>query len=375
MKKYNKTKNGLYKAYIVVGKNENGKDKRKYVYSKSAKELDKKLAEIKVLYHKGIVLDDNNMTVQDLGELWFNSTQAKNQHNTKENIKRILKLHIYPTLGYIPVKNLKAYQVQELLNTKMQEGLKTTVTKMMNYINAMLNLAVENDFIYKNVASNIKIPYFKAKEKLPLNKFERSVIESVAKTHKHGDMILTFLYSGLRREELIPLKKEDLNFETSKILINKAITFVSNQPIIKSTKNCDNREIPILDRIEDILKRRCENAKNDYLFPMRNGNMMSKTSFREAMENFEKSCNKYIDSLNKEIKKEHEKHNHIHFTAHVFRHTFCTFLYYSNIKLKRAQEIMGHRSSKITLEIYTHLDEEQEENPKNAIDNYLKNVV
>ena len=46
-------------------------------------------------------------------------------------------------------------------------------------------------------------------------------------------------------------------------------------------------------------------------------------------------------------------------------------LYYSGISSKKAQQLMGHKSLKVTLEIYTHLDEEQEGNTAQELNNYL----
>lgn len=372
--KYKKRKDGRYQASIVVGIKPNGKPNRKYVYAKSINELELKLAEQKVMHSKGLTLKEEGLTFKEMGDLWFNLAKESKTYNTVETMKRILKLHIYPTIGHLKLKNIKAYHIQDLINTKQKEGLTDTVRKMLNYINSILDMAVANDFILKNVASSAKREHFKNAEKHPLNKFEREVIEEVAKKHKHGDMIMTFLYTGIRREELVALLKTDVNLNENKLSISKAIAFEHNQAVLKSTKNGDSRTIPLLNKIRHILERRCNESNSIYLFPMYNGKMMSETSFREAMNSFRKACNEYIDDLNKKIENENSKHKYLHFTAHTFRHTFCTFLYYAGIQLKEAQDIMGHRSSNVTLDIYTHLDFEQRNNSNEKLNTYLNNL-
>lgn len=47
-------------------------------------------------------------------------------------------------------------------------------------------------------------------------------------------------------------------------------------------------------------------------------------------------------------------------TAHMFRHNYCTMLYYSGISLKKAVELMGHSDLKMIMEVYAHLDEKKE---------------
>lgn len=371
--KYKKRKDGRYQTSIVIGLKPNGKPNRKYIYAKTVNELELKLAEQKVLYSKGLMLKNESLTFKEMGELWFNLTKESKEYNTLESTKRILNLHVYPTLGNLKLKNIKTYHIQDLINSKQKEGLTDTVRKILNYIKSILDMAVSNDFVIKNVASSIKRERFKTQHKQPLNKFERSVIEEVAKTHKHGDMILTFLYTGVRREELIALTKNDVNLKENVLNINKAIAFEHNQAVLKSTKNGDSRNIPILNKIRLILERRCNEGESIYLFPMYNNEMMSETSFREAMNSFRKACNKYIDILNNDVK--NEKYKYFNFTAHILRHTFCTFLYYAGIQLKEAQEIMGHRDSKVTLNIYTHLDLEQRNDSNEKLNSYIDNLT
>lgn len=48
-------------------------------------------------------------------------------------------------------------------------------------------------------------------------------------------------------------------------------------------------------------------------------------------------------------------------TAHIFRHNYATMLYYSGISIKKAAALMGHSSTKMIMEVYSHLDEEKEQ--------------
>lgn len=369
--KYTKRKDGLYSAYITVGRTAEGKPKRKYVYGKTINEVDRKITELKMMYNKGISLEHETMTFQQLAELWFSIYKSSKEYNTKDSIQRVLKNHVYPTLGHLPLKYIKSMHIQELVNKKIQEGYTDTVRKMTEYIKSILDMAVANDFVLKNVAVSVKVPRFKAKEKKIPTDFDKKVIEEVAKTHKHGDMILTFMYTGMRREELIPLTKADVDFSKNCISINKAAYFNPNQAVLKPPKNGEPRNIPLLNKIRLILQSRCDEQEY-YLFPMSNGKMMSQTSFREAIDNFKKECNNYIANYNKENGTNYPE---VTFTAHTLRHNFCSFLYYANIGIKEAQKIMGHHSSKMTLDIYTHLDEERQKASTDKLNNYIDNMV
>ena len=373
MARFKKRTDGRYQASISLGVGSNGKIVRKYIYAKTIAELEAKLAESKVLHSKGIDIVNNSMTFKELSELWFKLTKSNKEYNTQVNVRRILELHIYPILGHYTAKNIKTYNIQDLINLLTSKGYTDTARKVLQYIKAILELGVHNDILLKNVAKPVKLPTFKSEPRRVINNFERNVIETVALNHKHGDMIMTFLYTGMRREELIALTKKDVDFDNNCIIINKAINFIHNQAVLKATKTKKNRNVPITTKIYKILERRCKQS-DIYLFPMSNGKMMSETSFSEAMLSFRKACNDYIDELNKTISDKDALNPHIHFTAYTFRHTFCTFLYYSGLGIKEAQEIMGHSSSKMTLDIYTHLDAEQNQNITTKLNYYLNNI-
>lgn len=54
-------------------------------------------------------------------------------------------------------------------------------------------------------------------------------------------------------------------------------------------------------------------------------------------------------------------------TPYVFRHNYCTELYYSDISLKEAQRLMGHSDYNMIMKVYSHLDEKKE-NTKNKLE-------
>lgn len=331
----------------------------KYVYGKTQKEVENKLIDFKYMANKGIIIDDNNLTFEKLSETWFSVKQKNKEYNTRKAIEYKLKNHIYPAIGNIRIKNLKPYNIQSLINDLIDKGYGNTTEKVYQHIRSILQFGVDNDLLIKNVAVGVFVPKSKPKEKQALTKEQCKAIEEVAKINKYGDMIMVFLYTGMRRQELIALTPADINLKSNVIHVDKAIYFKSNQACLKSTKNGDSRIIPIISKIRPILER---HLFGKYVFPMSSGKMMSETSFSEAMKSFKKSLNKYIEEHNLES---------FDFTAHTLRHTFCSNLYYAGIQLKEAQQIMGHHSAKVTLDIYTHLSSNDSSESASKLDKYL----
>ena len=117
--------------------------------------------------------------------------------------------------------------------------------------------------------------------------------------------------------------------------------------------------------------------------------MWTKTTLKRHLEAFLNELNKDIIIKQKQLKRTLQKttdnkkiikeeienlnKEKIVFTYYTLRHSFCTMMYYAGINIKEAQRIMGHSSAKMVYDIYAHLDEERE-NSKEKIDNYISNL-
>lgn len=62
------------------------------------------------------------------------------------------------------------------------------------------------------------------------------------------------------------------------------------------------------------------------------------------------------------------------FTFHQCRHTFATILYNASVDIKQAQEWLGHSNFNTTMNIYTHLNEQNKITSTDKVNEYLKSV-
>ncbi|MBQ2671186.1 MAG: tyrosine-type recombinase/integrase [Clostridia bacterium] len=59
------------------------------------------------------------------------------------------------------------------------------------------------------------------------------------------------------------------------------------------------------------------------------------------------------------------------YAPHIFRHTYTTNLYYAGVDIKTAQYLLGHSDIKMTLEIYTHLDNKRVDESTKKLNEYF----
>ncbi|OKZ59887.1 MAG: hypothetical protein BHV96_05370 [Clostridium sp. CAG:354_28_25] len=373
MFKYTTRKDGrLMKRVSVDGK-------IKTLYSDSPKDLERQYIELKYKSNNGMITNDENMTISVWADKWLETYKADKEQATVKMYKDTIRLYIKPYIGNILLKNLKQTDIVNMLNSLSKKGITRRKDVALLTIKQILDKAVDNDYIYKNVAKSIKQTKHIAKEKQILTDIDISYLQKVAENDSRCFMVLFMLYTGIRREEVAPLLYKDIDIENWTLYVNKAVHWEKNRPEIKGTKGKTSRKIPILEIMQDKVKEMKLNHKDSELvFPsIKSKQLMTETSIRRVLEYTLREINKlyYKDQLDTQKMCQNQNSKEfkaIKFTYHQLRHTYASFLHKAGISIKEAQYLTGHKDVKTLLNIYTHLDEEDKKNATEKLNNLLK---
>ncbi|MBR3163544.1 MAG: site-specific integrase [Clostridia bacterium] len=335
--------------------------KLKTLYSDSPKDLEDQYIEAKYLSKKGMISDNESLTLEQWANQWIEIYKSDKSDNTYKMYKEAINIYITPYLGKYKLKSLKQKDVLNLLNIMTKKGITRRKDIVLMTIKQILDNAVENDYISKNVSKGIKIKKHKSAEKEPLTDNLIDEIKKLASDNPRAFMILFMIYTGLRKQEVIPLQYKDIDLNNKYISVNKAVELIHNQPVIKKTKNEDNRKVPILNVIYDkLVEMKSDHSDNDYVFPNTLNKMMSDTTMKRQIQYVINDLNKILDY-------------EVYFTYHQLRHTYACILHKAGVDLKEAQSFTGHKTLQILLDVYTHLDERDKQNAVNKLNNFLSN--
>lgn len=325
--KYKQRADGRYQTSVVV----NGK--KQYLIAKTSQELEDKVTEANYKNLKGISSNTSNITFKQYAEKWFEVNISIKEEATQNSIKNRMN-HMYKYIGNVKLKNLKRYQVQEIQTGMIKDGYTDITNRTISECRRILEDAVNNDIIDKNVARGIKSIKFPKNERSPLTKDEDIKVIELAKKHKYGLFILVLRFCGLRPEEAVALTIDDVDLDNSQLIINKAVSLAKNQPKTKATKNLKNRKVPIPDFLVDMLKKEVASKRENsikYLFTKETDKLSMLT--KQALKTH---LNSFLIALNKN----NNENGKIKFTYYQLRHSYCTMLYYAGVKIKKAQELM-----------------------------------
>ena len=353
-----KREDGRYMINIPIGYTPEGKPKYKSIYGKTQQEVKLKAEKFNRETEHGLYLP-NDITFEDFSLQWFKVYKQTQSYNTKEMYRQKIDKYINPAIGKIKLSDLKKMHIQSLINDICAKGSLRTAEMCLLTIKQILNQAVDSDIIKKNCASSIKLPKNKTSNKRAITADEEHTLLNAPLTVKERVFVLLLLRCGLRRGEALALTLSD--FTDTTVTVNKTLIFKESESEITPPKTkASNRTIPIPKEVSQALSQYKHSLTSVYLFPQAKDS--SKLQTRSSYAKFWRSIkNKASDFgyLGDDV------------TAHILRHSYCSMLIKAGVNIKTMQYLLGHSSIQMTMDVYTHLCDDQISESALQIEKYL----
>ena len=275
--------------------------------------------------------------------------KTKQQSLTKETRERNLKLHILPRFGNRTLDSLKTEDFQEWFNELEENGYShETIMKIKNIMNPALEAATEDHIIIRNPLQSTRLTiggketeHHKA---IPTEKMQK-IRENIPEISdvRIRCMLALLCFTGMRLEEVLGLRWEDIDFDEGWIHIQRAVVHPGrNKPEVKDPKSkTSNRRIPLPNELIRYLKPRQETGF--ILYSYSDQSRETPMSFTESRRVFQK------------IRDEFELQG---YSAHDFRDTCATEWREAGIPVDVIAHLLGHSKSDITENRYVKYRDE-----------------
>lgn len=262
---------------------------------------------------------------------------------------------------------LTPVHVRGLYRERLDAGLSPrTVRYIHTTLHKALEAAVMDGLIPRNVASTVKAPCPRGPEIRPLSQEQARKFLEVAREDRFYALYVLALHCGLREGELLGLKWEDVDLEGGTLQVRRTLSETRTGHKFELPKNGKGRSIKLSRRAVEALRshRRRQNEErlrvgslwqdNDLVFPTTTGTTMRATNL-----------------LGRHFKPLLEKAGLPAVRLHDLRHTCATILLVAGKHPKYVQELLGHASISITLDIYSHVIEGMDGGLAEAMDEAL----
>jgi len=351
-----KRPDGSWWARITVGKDQNGKQKRKAFYGKTRREVSAKMAAALSELNHGSFVESSKITVNEWLDIWLTTYKP---HSVKQTTLQIygsrVENHIRPYIGYMKIQDIRRETVQGMINELSKKYAAETVKGVYITLHSAFEEARKNNLIHINCVTGLVLPKAgKSRARAFTVEEQRRFVDAAKKSYA-GDIFLLDLGTGLRIGELISLTWNDIDLDNGVLRVNHTLNIIrsgdENKKWIRSfgtPKTASSvRSIPLMPVMSELLKsikkkqdERKQNGvyeDNNLVFATRSGKLLDPRNMQRAFQIVLKSA-----GLSG-------------FHIHCLRHTFATRGLEQGIELRVLQELLGHATIKITADLYTHV--------------------
>lgn len=356
-------KDGRWEA-VLTYRNEAGELKRRRSYHRSREEADRALTKMKADRDGGVAMSGDNPTLYEYLVAWLRDSVAVSvDPKTLEGYEIACRVHILPTLGHVRLKDLKARQIQTLYAKKRREGLSVRTRRN---IHSTLKRALKQAMAWGELAASpaemLDPPKAPAEEEeseeiKALTNEEAEVLFAAARKmeDRFRNLYVVAVRTGLRQGELLALRWADLNLDVDPAVLtlkrSLAVRIGGGVHYTPTKRKRQRRKLAVHweaaaalgDQVALQAEERAKAGErwreHGLVFPSTIGTPMSarnlyRRHFKEVLRGTDLP----------EI------------SFHDLRHTFASIMLYEwGTSPRLVQEMLGHASIKLTMDTYSHL--------------------
>ncbi|WP_429971325.1 tyrosine-type recombinase/integrase [Fructilactobacillus sp. Tb1] len=304
------------------------------------------------------LVKNKNLTIKQFSEAFNKSRKNTLKESSFAQSEKILKLHIYPTIGNIKLNDLtRVLYIDRVINPLVEKNFtKATIRGVNLAFSVIMNAAIEDGFLDRNPIKRIKIPDTKIIKKRIMSKSE---LKQFNQQLEKESLLLQLIYytleqTGIRRGELCAITWGDIDFDNKKISINKT----RDKYGIRSPKTINSyRTVYISENLTNLFKKyKIEMGKR---LSHERIKLNDDTLVLYSRNNNPIHAEMVSTSLRVILKRAGLDYLIGHFTAHYFRHMYASFLLNSGVPVTEVSKSLGHASPDITLKIYSEANPDE----------------
>jgi integrase len=384
---------GRWRAAVTTGLDPNGKPIRKVFTGPTRHQVNDELTKALRDQQRGININPEKQTVGAFLTAWLEAVKRDVSPATYISYEAVVRLHLTPALGKIPLAKLGAHHVQKLKQDKLDAIMEAgpgirkpvegqpapaprhlsgaTVRYCLVVLRMALDQACKLDLIPRNVATLVDFPKVEHAEIEPYSPEQAQQLIEAAKGHRLGALFSVALAVGLRKGEALALKWPAIDLERGTLAVRLALQRVKmpgekkGQLILKEPKRSSRRTIN--------LPQVCTSALLQHRTTQERERRLAGSRWKEAEYVFTTGIGTPLEPRNLE-----RAYRQIlavaglhHIRIHDLRHTAATLLLTQGVHPRAVMELLGHSQIAITMNTYSHVVPALRKETANQMDQIL----
>ena len=276
------------------------------------------------------------------------------------------------------IKIEKAQAIAQAMEKKVDDVFKVeknmepladkTILEHHRLISTILAQAEKEMLVPYNAASKATPPRTTKKDP---NYFQPETVAAILEALESEPLkwrLITHLLivTGCRRGEIMGLKWEKVDFDNSRVKIDRALVSSKSKGVFEeSTKTSDIRHLTLPRETMDLLR---QHKREQLRLQLANGDRWLHTGYVFTQDNGD---HMNPDSITGWLKDFSSRHGLPHINPHAFRHTVASVLLANGTDIVTVSKQLGHASITTTESFYSHIIEENKAKAADCIANVL----
>lgn len=316
-----------------------GEQKKSFDYKDAAEDWIKDQDQ---LHRAGLGGRQSKITVDEAVER-FLTAQTHWQAKTRFNSGKTLKKEVRDNFTDQLLADVTTDDVRDWVDEMRDRLATSTIRTYFGIFRSFMYWCVDEKYIPVSPTKRVKLPKIQKRKQFFLTPTEFWQFQAAFDPHFH-EALETDVTTGLRPGELWELRGMDVGQKPGRLHVARSATDVDGSLVAGSTKTGESRDVPILEHIETMLKRRAKQVGPDgLLFPDVDGSQVNQSEFhwKHVLPAVKQS------GMPKGLR------------LYDLRHTAASWAIREGASVLAVQRMLGHAKPTETLNTYAHLFDDE----------------
>jgi integrase len=370
---------GRWRAAVTIGKDPNGKPKRKVYTAATRHAVKDQLTDALKDLKSGMPIVSEKQTVARFLTHWLDEVVKPTvRPKTHRTYSDLVKKHIAPAIGQVPLGKLTPQKIREFLNQKLTTDLSPrTVKHLLVTLRGALSVAVKDGQIPRNVAALVDPPRAPKSEVQAFNPTEARAFLAAVRGARYEAAFTAAVAIGMRQGEILGLQWSDVDLETGELRVRAALQRVNKKLVRVEPKSPSSRrpvQLPATcisafarQKTDQDSQRKWAGSRwqeTGYVFTTRIGTPVDPRDLLREYYAITRPKPKGKDTPRPKL-------GFPPIRFHDLRHSAATLLLAQGVSPRYITELLGHSQVSFTMQTYAHVLPEVQKQVATKMDEIL----